>query len=84
MTEEGLGSGGTAKRVFGWLLIVFGGLWVLLTGGCTLAFLGMGLSEAKGGDMSVLLTFLGLGAVCILPGAALVYGGWVILRKPRR
>jgi hypothetical protein len=68
-------------RVFGWLLALLGGLWVLLAGGCTLAFLGMGASDASHGDLSVLLTFLGIGAVCILPGAGLLFGGWVILRK---
>lgn len=65
-------------RVFGWLLVVLGGLWVLLAGGCTLAFMGMGSS---GGDVQTALTFLGIGAVCILPGAGLLYGGSVILRK---
>ena len=60
---------------------MLGAAWTLLSGGCTLAFLGMGVSDAKGGDVSVLLTFLGIGAVCILPGLGLLYGGWVILRK---
>jgi hypothetical protein len=41
----------------------------------------LGASDASHGDLSVLLTFLGIGAVCILPGAGLLFGGWVILRK---
>jgi hypothetical protein len=72
-----------ATRAFAYILLVVGGLWILLAGGCTLAFLGMGGNGSTGGDMSVLLTFLGLGAVCILPGVGLFYGGWVILRKRR-
>ena len=50
----------------------------LSAGSCTLAFTGMGSS---GGDVQTALTFLAIGAVCILPGAGLLYGGWVILRK---
>jgi hypothetical protein len=69
-------------RVFGWLLGLLGGLWVLLTGGCTLTFLIGGLSNGAGnGDMQAALLFLAIGAVCILPGAGLLFGAWAILRK---
>lgn len=82
MTEPYRPSVGT--RIFAYVLLVVGALWILLAGGCSLAFLGMGASQAKGGDLSVLLTFLGIGAVCILPGVGMLYGGWAILRKRNR
>jgi hypothetical protein len=69
-------------RIFGWVLALVGGLWVLLSGGCTLAFLVGGLAGGGGsGDLQLAMTFAAIGAVCILPGAGLLYGGWTILRK---
>lgn len=73
----------TGARVFGWLLVVLGGAWTLLSGGCTLMFLTMPLGGGGDGALSGALVFLGIGAVCILPGIGLLYGGWVILRRPR-
>lgn len=71
----------TGARIFAYILMVLGGLWTLLAGGCTLAFLGMGISDLKNGGGATLVTFLIIGTVCILPGVGLLYGGWVILRK---
>jgi hypothetical protein len=72
-------------RVFAWLLIVLGGAWTLLSGGCTLMFLSMPFGGGGGADAwSGVAVFLAIGAVCILPGLGLLYGGWVILRKPKR
>jgi len=72
--SEGQSAG---TRIFAYILLVLGGLWILLSGGCTLVFLGMGSS----GEEAATLLPLGIGAVCILPGIGLFYGGWVILRK---
>lgn len=73
-----------AMGVFGWLLAVLGGLWVLLAGGCTLAFTGSMLGAGmRQGNAETAMLFLGLGAICILPGAGLLVGAWAILRKRR-
>lgn len=82
MTESDRPSPGA--RVFAYILLVVGGLWILLSGGCTLTVLGMGLSDLRNGEIGTLLTFLMIGAVCILPGIGLFYGGLVILRKRKR
>lgn len=72
-------------RVFGWLLALLGGLWVLLAGGCTLAFVtSVAMSGPNDGNVQTALVFLGIGAVCILPGAGLLFGAWAILHKRKR
>jgi hypothetical protein len=75
----------------GWLLVVFGGLWTLLAGGCTLFFVVEGLLPMMGAKTSEigaglegLPMFLMVGAVCVAPGVAMLLGGLAILRGQRR
>lgn len=72
-------------RILAYLLLFLGGAWILLSGGCTLVFMTMAAGGFGGGskDISSIGVFLGIGAVCILPGLGLFFGGWVILRKPK-
>jgi hypothetical protein len=72
-------------RILAYLLLFLGGAWILLSGGCTLVFMTMAAGGFGGGskDMASIGVFLGIGAVCILPGLGLFFGGWVILRKPK-
>ncbi len=70
-----------------WLLIVLGAVWTLLTGGCTLVFLGQlvvtafrGQSEG-GGVLSIILVVGGLG---VLPGLGMFFGGRSLLRSQRK
>jgi hypothetical protein len=76
-----------AARIFGWLLTVLGGLWVLLTGGCTLTLMAAMAGEA-GGDFGsgagLLGIYLLIGAVCLAPGAGLLIWGLGLLRRARR
>lgn len=75
------------RRIFGWMLTVLGGLWVLLTGGCTLTLMAAMAGEA-GGDFSsgagLLGIYLLIGAFCLAPGAGLLIGGLALLRRPGR
>lgn len=64
-------------NIIGWLLVFLGGAWSLLSGGCTVMFM------TSGGDSAGAFIFLAIGAVCMLPGLALLFGGWVVLRKPK-
>lgn len=76
----------SAARVFGWLLTVFGGLWVLLTGGCTLTLMTVMAGEVGrdlNAGMQMFLMYLVIGAVCVAPGAGLLIWGLLLLRKPR-
>lgn len=75
-----------ARRFFGWMLTVLGGLWVLLTGGCTLTLTGIMASEMGGNftdDARMLLVYLALGAVFVAPGAGLLIWGLALLRRRR-
>ncbi len=72
----------------GWLLAVFGGVWTLLAGGCTLFFLATGIagmaqngSAATAGMIPLVLV---LGAVGIVPGALITWGGISIVRGQSR
>jgi hypothetical protein len=75
------------QRALAWLLIVLGAAWILLTGGCTLAFLGDSLASALhspngwGGALIVLLIY---GVVGVLPGVAVIISGRNTLREQRR
>ena len=84
MTTQGLGSG----RAVGWVLLVMGGLWVLLSGGCTLfsfwLILAMGQTHGEQMRPSDLVALAGLilfALVCIAPGIGLVWAGRVLLKR---
>jgi hypothetical protein len=72
-----------AARVFGWLLSLLGGLWVLLTGGCTLTLMAAMAGEAAkdASILPLLLIYLLIGAVCSAPGLGLTIWGLVLLRR---
>jgi hypothetical protein len=73
-----------AAKVFGYLLVFLGVVWTVLSGGCTLVFMSMAAgSLGRGGNAQSVVVFLGIGAVCILPGLVCLWAGWLILRKPR-
>ena len=73
------------NKIVGWLLIVVGGLWVLLTGGCTLAFLQSVFLQHSGSNAaSGALPFLVIGAFCIAPGAAVLWLGVHMVRRNKR
>ncbi len=71
-------------RFGGWLLIVIGGLLVVLCGGCTLVFWGVGLvgliqtpnGEALGAMIGLLFMTGLIGGVPAAGGAILVWAGW--------
>ncbi len=69
----------------GWLLVVFGGLWLALTGGCTAVFVVSSVMEMArghyGGNGSAIGPFLLVGAFCIAPGVAML---WLGLRMVKR
>ena len=70
----------------GWVLIVAGGLWLLLTGGCTLFSFWMLLGMAAGptnANLSGLFTFVVIAVIAMAPGALLVWGGLRLARGPR-
>ena len=81
-------------RFGGWLLIVLGALMVLLCGGCTLTFWGVGIvglmQDHSGGAWGALvglfiLTSL-VGGLPTAGGAILLWAGWRVLhpiRPPR-
>ncbi len=71
----------TVKPVFGWLLIMVGGLWVLLTGGCTLAFIQTGLLNGSSSAMAGVWVFLVIGLFCVAPGAAVLWLGVAMVRR---
>ena len=74
------------SRVFGWLLTILGGLWVLLTGGCTLTMiLAMAgeIAHNPGASLALVGTYLLIGAVCVAPGAGLLIWGLYLLRRPK-
>ena len=69
-----------------WLLIVTGGLWMLLSGACTLYFLMIGLStsgseRALGQGIGAIGVVVGL--VCTLPGLAVFVVGLLLRRSDR-
>jgi hypothetical protein len=81
-------------RFAGWILIVPGALMVLLCGGCTLTFWGVGLvalvqdhsGSAWGALVGLFFTSLLIGGLPAAGGAILVWAGWRALhplRTPR-
>jgi hypothetical protein len=63
-----------ATTAFGWLLLVLGALWTLLTGGCTLMML-----QAGGTPWGL----IGLGLAFTAPGLLMVWAGLKLVRRPR-
>ncbi len=71
-------------RFGGWLLIVIGGLLVVLCGGCTLTFWGVGVvglmenhsAAAWGAVIGLFLVTLLIGGLPTAGGAILVWAGW--------
>ena len=75
-------------RFLGLLLMWVSGLWLLLSGACTLYFLAMGLDPRNGPDSQGLAGFVTIaalicGAAGILPGLAVFFIGRAIGRRPR-
>ncbi len=70
----------TVRELIGWLLLLLGALWVLFTGGCTLMFVSPTFSSSSNGA----LAFLVIGAICIAPGAAVLWLGVHMVRSERR
>jgi hypothetical protein len=69
-------------RAFGWLLVVLGGLWALLTGGCTLVLLAssvQSLASPEGGSAAAFILFVG--AACMAPGGLMLWGGLTLVRR---
>jgi hypothetical protein len=76
-----------AQRFFGWLLIVMGGLMLVLCGGCTVLMAGLGIAGAAASSSAVLSWLLIVGLIGGLPtaaGGALVWVGWLMVRRPRQ
>ena len=69
----------------GWLLVLMGGLWLLLTGGCTAVVLVTSIAsmvkDAQTADWSAVLPFLFMAAICVTPGAVML---WLGLRMVKR
>jgi len=75
-----------AQRFFGWLLIVMGGLILVLCGGCTLLMVGFGFAGGVTSSGAVISWLLVVGLIGGLPtaaGGALVWVGWLLVRRPR-
>jgi hypothetical protein len=72
-------------NAIGWLLVVLGGLWLVLTGGCTLLWAGAVVVAAfqtpSGGLDQSALTVAAIGAVCIAPGAVMFWLGRRLLKR---
>jgi hypothetical protein len=85
-----MNEGGSGLRAaLGGLLTLLGALWVLLSGGCTLFFVGTAATEtlrgyATGANVGALMGLLGIGAVCIAPGAVMLWVGLHLLKTPGR
>ena len=73
------------KTAFGWLLVCLGGVWLLLTGGCTLYSVGSlvwNLVRFPDGDVvGGLLIILVVGGLCIAPGAGMFWLGRKMLKS---
>jgi hypothetical protein len=81
-------TGSAIGRLFGWILITAGGLWMLLAGGCTLTFLVGGLLQAMrtpqlAGTLGMIPLFLGIGLIGAAPGIVLFALGLVVLRRAK-
>ena len=74
------------RKVVGWGLVLLGALWVLLTGGCTVVFVGTAISglmrEPSGGAQDLVLSFF-TGLICVAPGVAALWVGIDMVRRPR-
>jgi hypothetical protein len=72
------------RNAVGLLLFVLGLIWILLSGGCTLFFLGQEVVPAVHGQGGAMLTLiLIVGGVGILPGVGMFLGGRALLRRER-
>jgi len=82
-------TGNTIGRLFGYILITAGGLWVLLAGGCTVMFVLSGLNgihdaaQAAGMSGMIALAVL-LGFAGAAPGIVLFALGGLLVRRARR
>ena len=70
-----------ARQFWGWLLIVFGVLWLLMAGGC--ACLGFGLAQEGQKTLTIPWAMLVFMAPVLLIGVFAVLGGRDLLRKAR-
>ncbi len=59
------------RKAVGMVLVVLGGIWVLLAGGCTLAVLVQSLGSSGQGAAAFLL----IGLFCVAPGALMLWLG---------
>ena len=74
-------------RFLGILLMWISGLWLLLSGGCTIFFLSMGLDprvtvETQAYANAVTILALIAGAIGIIPGLVVFFIGRAISRRP--
>ena len=70
----------------GWLLLILGGLWLLLTGGCTLVFLVGSIASvftSPRDALGVITMVTMVGGLAIAPGLAMFLIGRH-LRRPRK
>ncbi len=74
------------QTALAWMLVVFGGLWTALTGLCTAAFSGTSIyafvTNPETTSLADLPSLLAIGAVCVAPGAAMLWIGLHLLRRP--
>jgi hypothetical protein len=81
MTETGSG----VRNALGWFLMVLAGLWLLLTGGCTvlalITMVGSALASGYGGGFGSLGLVLVFGAIGIAPGLLVFLLGWRLSRR---
>ena len=78
------------RAFFGFLLILIGGLWVALTGACTLFYGFMGAQgvfardpESHAYGWMFLVPAIVIGAISIAPGAGILIIGLLLARKPK-
>ncbi|HEY5288963.1 MAG TPA: hypothetical protein VIJ59_02900 [Caulobacteraceae bacterium] len=80
-------SAGRGARLLAWVLIAAGALIALTCGGCSLAFAIAALSTpppgTRGDSSGMLVAFAVIGFIPAAFGAAMVYGGLVLLRPKK-
>ena len=82
---------GRAARMFGYLLVTLGGLWTLLSGGCSIFLLVLVVGEVSaartgqsmGAALESIMSAAPVALVILAPGALMLWGGLAILRNGR-
>lgn len=81
-------TGSAIGRLFGWVLITAGGLWILLAGGCTLTFVVGALLQAARtpstlGVLGAIPLFVAIGFAGAAPGILLFALGLIVRRRAK-